>query len=194
MGKLFDKSSKYLTISSEDRVLPSPLSSYLLSIKNSVDATSKDKRISSLIFKPAFSTALKIISITSAELFTLGAKPPSSPTFVFKFFDFKIDFNEWKISQPKRKASEKLVAPTGAIINSWISTSLSACEPPLTIFIIGTGNKYSSLFDINLKKSFEEWLDKLFAKAKLAARVALAPILDLFSVPSNSKIALSKAL
>jgi len=91
---LFDKSSKYLTISSEDRVLPSPFNSYLLSIKNSVDATSKDKRISSLIFKPAFSTALKIISITSAELFTLGANPPSSPTFVFKFFDFKIDFNE----------------------------------------------------------------------------------------------------
>ena len=32
------------------------------------------------------------------------------------------------------------------------------------------------------------------ANATLAARVALAPILDLFSVPSNSKIALSKAL
>ena len=30
-------------------------------------------------------------------------------------------------------------APTGTTMNSWKSTELSACEPPLSTFIIGTG-------------------------------------------------------
>ena len=30
-------------------------------------------------------------------------------------------------------------APTGTTMNSWKSTELSACEPPLRMFIIGTG-------------------------------------------------------
>ena len=40
---------------------------------------------------------------------------------------------------PIRSPSEKLGAPTGTIMNSWKSTELSACEPPLSTFIIGTG-------------------------------------------------------
>jgi hypothetical protein len=31
------------------------------------------------------------------------------------------------------------VAPTGMIMNSWMSIGLSACSPPLMMFIIGTG-------------------------------------------------------
>ena len=37
------------------------------------------------------------------------------------------------------QASEKRVAPTGTTMNSWKSTELSACAPPLSTFIIGTG-------------------------------------------------------
>jgi hypothetical protein len=44
----------------------------------------------------------------------------------------------WKISEPQRSAS-KLAAPTGMIANSWKSIGLSACTPPLMMFIIGTG-------------------------------------------------------
>ncbi|MNU07053.1 hypothetical protein D3C72_2524800 [compost metagenome] len=47
-----------------------------------------------------------------------GAKPPSSPTAVFKPFLFKTDFREWKISAPARNASANEVKPTGSIINS----------------------------------------------------------------------------
>jgi 3-phosphoglycerate kinase len=39
-----------------------------------------------------------------------------------------------------RDIMKKCTAPTGRIINSWISTLLSACFPPLRMFIIGTGN------------------------------------------------------
>ena len=54
---------------------------------------SSDNRISSFIFKPALSMDIKIISITSAELLTFGAKPPSSPTDVLRPLFFKTDFN-----------------------------------------------------------------------------------------------------
>ena len=46
----------------------------------------------------------------------------------------------WNTSTPVRSASAKLGAPTGMIMNSWKSIGLSACTPPLTMFIIGTGS------------------------------------------------------
>ena len=36
-------------------------------------------------------------------------------------------------------------APTGTIMNSWKSTELSACAPPLSMFIIGTGSTCARL-------------------------------------------------
>ena len=45
----------------------------------------------------------------------------------------------WKISEPMRMPSATVPAPTGMIMNSWMSIGLSACLPPLTMFIIGTG-------------------------------------------------------
>jgi hypothetical protein len=69
----------------------------------------------------------------------LGAKPPSSPTLVLRPADLSCDFKVWKISEPARNASAKVGLPTGMIINSWKSIGLSACTPPLMMFIIGTG-------------------------------------------------------
>jgi len=40
---------------------------------------------------------------------------------------------------PQRSDSLKLGAPMGATMNSWTSTPVSACAPPLRMFIIGTG-------------------------------------------------------
>ena len=40
-------------------------------------------------------------------------------------------------AHPQRLAEGR--APTGMIMNSWKSTVLSACLPPLRMFIIGTG-------------------------------------------------------
>ena len=39
-----------------------------------------------------------------------------------------------------RSASEKVETPTGTTMNSWKSTLLSACAPPFSTFIIGTGS------------------------------------------------------
>ena len=46
----------------------------------------------------------------------------------------------WKTSAPMRRHSEKVGAPHGTTMNSWKSTLLSACAPPLSTFIIGTGS------------------------------------------------------
>src|SRR4030088_1897798 len=69
-----------------------------------------------------------------------GAKPPSSPTLVLWPAFFSSDRRVWKISEPQRNASAKVLAPTGMIMNSWKSIGLSACTPPLMMFIIGTGS------------------------------------------------------
>ena len=68
-----------------------------------------------------------------------GAKPPSSPTAVDIDRSARSDFSTWYVSVPHRNASENDAAPTGMIMNSCRSTLLSACTPPFTTFIIGTG-------------------------------------------------------
>ena len=49
----------------------------------------------------------------------------------------------WYVSVPQRSASEKLGAPTGITMNSCRSIVLSACTPPFTTFIIGTGSTWA---------------------------------------------------
>ena len=71
-----------------------------------------------------------------------GAKPPSSPTAVLSPRSFNTFFNAWNTSAPMRRPSRKEVAPTGRIMNSWKAIGASLCEPPLMIFIIGTGITY----------------------------------------------------
>ena len=69
-----------------------------------------------------------------------GANPPSSPSPVESPAWVRAFFRVWKISDPQRTASDRLSAPTGITMNSWMSIGLSACSPPLTMFIIGTGS------------------------------------------------------
>ena len=73
-----------------------------------------------------------------------GANPPSSPTLVSYPLLWRVSFKAWKVSAPARSASAKLGAPTGAIMNSWKSTLLSACRPPLSTLNMGTGKRYFS--------------------------------------------------
>jgi hypothetical protein len=44
-----------------------------------------------------------------------------------------------------RSASAKEGAPTGAIMNSWKSTLLSACAPPFMMLNMGTGKSVAAL-------------------------------------------------
>ena len=69
-----------------------------------------------------------------------GAKPPSSPTAVFSPLSCSTFFRLWNTSAPIRRPSRNVLAPTGTIMNSWKSTVLSACLPPLRMFISGTGS------------------------------------------------------
>ena len=68
-----------------------------------------------------------------------GAKPPSSPTAVLRPLSCSTFLRLWNTSAPIRSASRNVGAPTGMIMNSWKSTVLSACLPPLRMFISGTG-------------------------------------------------------
>ena len=49
-------------------------------------------------------------------------------------------FSAWKTSAPQRRPRRSVGAPTGITMNSCKSTLLSACAPPLRMFIIGTGS------------------------------------------------------
>jgi hypothetical protein len=78
---------------------------------------------------------------------------------------------------------------TGWIMNSWMSTLLSACSPPLMMFIIGTGMEYrpgvplrSAMCAYSGTPAFAAAL----AAARDTARMALAPSVALFSVPSRA--------
>ena len=71
----------------------------------------------------------------------LGAKPPSSPdgghlpglgeALLQRLED--LGAGAHRLAQARR-------APTGITMNSWMSIGLSACAPPLMMFIIGTGS------------------------------------------------------
>ena len=82
-------------------------------------------------------------SSAASALFRFGAKPPSSPTLVLWPASLRPFFSVWKISEPQRTASRSVGAPTGMTMNSWKSIGLSACAPPLTMFIIGTGRMWA---------------------------------------------------
>ena len=53
--------------------------------------------------------------------------------------DFKTFLSEWNTSAPILRPSLNEGAPTGLIMNSCIAIGASECEPPLIIFIMGTG-------------------------------------------------------
>src|SRR5690606_30817064 len=129
-----------------------------------------------------------MVSRASTLLRKSGAKPPSSPTAVLRPWPFSTDFSEWKISVPARRASEKEEAPTGRTMNSWKSTLLSACAPPLMMFIIGTGSEtLDSVMPAMYCHSgcfFEA--ATAWAAASETPSSALAPRRPLFSVPSRS--------
>ena len=78
-------------------------------------------------------------SSASAPWRSRGANPPSSPTAVAKPFSCRSAFSAWKTSAPQRSAFGERAAPTGITMNSWSSSPLSACAPPLITFIIGVG-------------------------------------------------------
>ena len=81
-----------------------------------------------------------MVSRTSSFDFRSGAKPPSSPTEVASPFFFRMAFRWWNTSTPMRSDSAKLSAPWGTIMNSCGSSVLSACAPPFTMFMNGTGS------------------------------------------------------
>ncbi len=93
--------------------------------------------------RPGSKPAARIESITKSSAASaegrLGAKPPSSPTLVLWPAFFRAPLRVWNTSAPQRTASASDSAPTGMIMNSWKSIGLSACAPPLMMFIIGTG-------------------------------------------------------
>ncbi len=83
--------------------------------------------------------ALRMKSSASRVPERLGAKPPSSPMPVLSPAADSSTLRVWNTSEPMRTASANDPAATGMIMNSWMSIGLSACSPPLMMFIIGTG-------------------------------------------------------
>ncbi len=170
------------------RRLPSPVRWYLPLSWNSLEATSRPSSTSSPAWYPALPMASRMVSSASSLLRRSGAKPPSSPTAVDRPRPRSTDLSAWKISVPARRLSEKLEKPTGSTMNSCRSTLLSACAPPLTMFIIGTGRTGSAPVEAARCCHSGTFFDMAMACA-LAIETpssALAPSRPLFSVPSRS--------
>ena len=121
----------------------------------------------------------------SSLLFRSGAKPPSSPTFVPNFRAFSTPFKAWNTSVPMRRPSVKLEAPTGITMNSWTSTLLSACAPPLRMFIMGTGSVQALLPPTYRYNGRPASLAAALATANDTPKMALAPSCALLGVPSR---------
>ncbi|MNN48535.1 hypothetical protein D3C81_1630170 [compost metagenome] len=132
--------------------------------------------------------ASRMVSSASTLLRKSGAKPPSSPTAVLRPWPFSTDLSAWKISVPARSDSLNELKPTGSTMNSWKSTLLSACAPPLMMFIIGTGS--DGVAPVLLARYCHSACFFEAAAACAAAietpSSALAPRRPLFSVPSRS--------
>ena len=133
--------------------------------------------------------AVTIIANASSSFSSRGAYPPSSPTPVTGIlFSFNTDFRVWNTSAERRNASLHVGAETGMIINSWMSTLLVACAPPLSIFIIGTGSTRASSPPIYRYNETPFAIAAAFAQASDVPRIAFAPRRLLFAVPSSSII------
>ena len=113
---------------------------YAPSLWNSLAATSRASAISSPGLRPAFSIAFTTRASTSSALLIAGAKPPSSPTVVASPCSLMSFLSWWNVSAPHCRASAKVRAPQGTIMNSCTSLPLSACAPPLITFMSGTGS------------------------------------------------------
>ncbi len=137
---------------------------------------------------PALSMADTMTSQASSLLFRLGANPPSSPTAVAYPFAARIFFRAWNVSAPHRSASAKPGAPTGMAMNSCRSTLLSACLPPLMMFIMGTGNRNAPGPPRYAYSGTRAAAAAALATAMETPRMALAPSLPLLGVPSSSII------
>ena len=132
---------------------------------------------------PAFSTALHKYFSASSSSFRLGANPPSSPTPHARPSALSTPFSVWYTSAHQRNASLKFLAPIGIIINSCTLTELSACLPPLSTFIIGTGRVVP--LPMYLNKDFDLPMADALSAASDTPSMAFAPNLPLLCVPSS---------
>mmetsp|Transcript_6231 Transcript_6231/g.14183 ORF Transcript_6231/g.14183 Transcript_6231/m.14183 type:complete len:200 (-) Transcript_6231:309-908(-) len=140
---------------------------------------------------PAFSIAWLTRSSPSLLDSMLGAKPPSSPTLHAScpYFSLMTDLRLWYTSVPIFIASVNEVAPVGRIMNSCMASLFPAWLPPLMMLKAGTGRMSfvfpaSSAMYLNSGMSFSA--APALHTAMETARMALAPSLPLFSVPSSS--------
>ena len=72
-------------------------------------------------------------------------------------------------------------------MNSWKSTLLSACAPPLRMFIIGTGSSVRrGAAEVAIQRQALLRRRPRARPRSETPRIALAPSFDLFAVPSSS--------
>ena len=168
---------------------------YLPFLKNSVAARrGQARRPRPACSRQPRSPRMTKSSASSASMARLGAKPPSSPTLVLWPASFSAFFSAWKTRRPCATPRAKLGAPTGMIMNSWKSIGLSACAPPLMMFIIGTGRSVRlGPADIAVERQVASRRAAALATASDTPRMALAPSRALFGVPSSVDQALVDA-
>src|SRR6185312_1065343 len=117
---------------------------------------------------------------------------PSSPSPVDSLRPESSRRSALYTSAPARTASAIEGAPTGATMNSWKSSALGACMPPLSTLKCGTGREGGTPSGvIHCHSGIPAEAASARASAIEVPTVALAPSRLLFSVPSRSIMAWS---
>ena len=152
---------------------------------NSFAATSKQIDISLPFLKPDFFIAWTISFNAFSLSLIIGANPPSSPTLIEWPAFFNNTFKLFITKKHILTASLNDFALSGLIINSCILRPLSACAPPLIIFIKGKGSlKFFLTIKFLYKGIFLTFADNFFT-AMDTANIVFAPNFVFCFVPSN---------
>ena len=139
---------------------------------------------------PASAMARTSSRSTSSGSAISGAKPPSSPSPVDSFRSASSRRSAAYTSAPARTASAIDDAPSGATINSWMSSSFGACTPPLRTLKCGTGRHGVTPSGVSQRHSGAP-VEAASARASAidTPTMAFAPSLFLPGVPSRSIMA-----
>ena len=129
---------------------------------------------------------------TSSGSLISGANPPSSPSPVDSLRSASSRRRAAYTSAPARTASAMDGAPSGAIMNSWKSSSLGACTPPFSTLKCGTGRDGETPSGVShCHSGTPAEAASARASAMDTPTRAFAPSLLLSGVPSRSIMAWS---
>ncbi len=112
-------------------------------MKNSVAATSRPSAKSVPASKPAEVMAARMKSSAARGARQVGCEPTLVAEAGRKTGLLQLALERVVDLGAPAEPSAKVSAPIGSTMNSWMSRAVSACAPPLMMFMSGTGSTWA---------------------------------------------------